>query len=79
MHTNHTIDDELQTSQTNTLVRNLGKIKSTIRITHVHHDFERQLRHRVDGVFLNFKVQHAFIDETGVAFGAGYGHALAVF
>lgn len=43
-----------------------------------HHDLERQLRHGVDGVLLDVEAQFAFEDVTGVAFGAGHGHALAI-
>ncbi len=78
MHADHTVDDELQTRQTDTGIGQLGEIKGTVRVADVHHDFERQIRHRIDRVGLDIEAQLAFEDITGVALGAGNRDTLAI-
>ncbi len=65
-------------ARAHTGVRQLREVEGTVRVADVHHDLERQVRHGVDGVLLDVKAQFAFEDETGVAFGTGHGHALAI-
>ena len=79
MHADHTVDDELQTRQTNTFVGQVGKVERAIRVAHVHHDLERQLRHGVDAVGLDVEGQLTGVDQAGVTFGTGHSHFLTVF
>src|SRR3989344_615067 len=79
VHADHAVDDELQAGQAHTGVRQLCEVEGAVRVADVHHDLERQIRHGVHGVLLDIEAQFAFEDETGVAFSAGNGHALAVF
>src|SRR5690554_3897229 len=78
MHADHAIDDELETRQTHALVGQLGEIEGAIRVADVHHDLERQFRHRIDGVLPDIEAQFAVEDQAGIAFGTGHGDALAV-
>ena len=79
MHADHAVDDEFQAGQAHAFVRQLGEIEGAVRVTDVHHDLERQIRHGVDRVLADIEAQFAFEDKAGVALGAGYGDAHAVF
>ena len=69
MHADHAVDDELQAGQAHTGIRQLREVEGAIRVTDVHHDFERQLRHGIHGVFLDVEAQLAFKNKTGIALG----------
>ena len=77
MNTNDVVNDELNTGQTNAFVWQLGKIKSQLRVTNVHHDFYRNLRQfaqitRGDFIFLSTAV-----DVTCIPFSTGNGNDFA--
>ena len=78
MNTDHPVNDELQAGQANAFVRQRLEVKGTIRVAHVHHDLERNVGHGIDGVLTQFEVQRTLVDHTGVAFGAGHSHFLAI-
>ncbi len=78
MNADHTVDDELQTRQAHTFVWQTGEVKGTIRVTDVHHDLQRQIRHGVNAGALHAKVEDLGIDVTGIAFGTGDGNVLIV-
>src|SRR5690606_26462388 len=79
MDADHAVNDEFQASQANTFVGQLGKGERAVRVTDVHHDLERQLRHGVNGVLADIEAQLTFEDQTGIAFGTGHSDALAIF
>src|SRR5690554_4336344 len=78
VNTDHPVNDELQAGQANAFVRQRLEVKGTIRVAHVHHDLERNVGHGIDGVLTQFEVQRTLVDHTGVAFGAGHSHFLAI-
>ena len=78
MHADHAVDDEFQARQAHAFVGQLGEVKGAVRVTDVHHDFERQVRHGIHGVLADIEAQLAFEDKAGVTLGAGHGYALAI-
>ena len=79
MHPNVVVDDEFQPRQTNALVGNLAEIKCQLRVTHVHHDFDVNWRHRTALDLSDFGVQQAVVDIAGVALRAAHRDQHAVF
>ena len=71
------VDDEFQTSEAHTLVRDSLEFKSELRIAHVHHDLHGDFRQRATLDFFHSHFQEAFVDVTRVAFSAGNRHARA--
>ncbi len=51
VHADHAVDDEFQTGQAHTGVRQLREVEGAVRVADVHHDLERQIRHGIHGVF----------------------------
>ena len=73
-----TVDDELQPSEPDAGVRDLGEGESLVGGSHVHHELDRHIGHGVELGLLDDEVEDPFIDVAGVALGAGDGHLAAV-
>ena len=67
MDTNVVVDDEFQSGQANALVGQLRKIKCQLGVTHVHHDFGRNVGHGPALDFRDFCFQQAVINSAGIA------------
>ena len=76
VHPYHAVDDELETGQTHTGVRQLGKIKGPVRVADVHHDLDGQARHVAHLGHRHVEVELAVVDEAGIPFRAGDGDEL---
>ena len=78
MHTDHSIDDELDPGESDAVIRNSGKVECSIRIADIHHDFDRNLGQRVEFYpgFLEF--ESAVVDQSFVALGAAHGYLRAI-
>ena len=79
MHTNVVVDDEFQSSQANTLVGQLRKVKCQLGIAHIHHDFGRNVGHGPALDFRNFCFQQTVIDSTSVTLCTADRDQCAVF
>src|SRR5690606_17636272 len=78
VHADHAVDDELEACQAHALIGQRGEVKGTVRVADVHHDLERQLRHRLDRVALDIEIQAAVVNLAGITFSTGYGYFLAI-
>ena len=78
MHANHAVNDELQARKTHTLVRQASKVKGTVRVTNVHHNLQRQIRHGRNLRTMHREVQHIAVNIAGIAFGTGNRDFLTV-
>ena len=76
MDADHTVDDELQSRQAYAFVRQAGKVKGAVRVADVHHDLQRQIRHRANTGALHAEVEDFGIHVAGITFRAGDGHVL---
>src|SRR5690606_12646306 len=76
---NVVVDDEFQTSQTHTIVRNLREVKSQLWVTHVHHDFQADLGHLAPADFFDLGFQQTVVNTAFVAFSTRHRHFLAFF
>ena len=68
------IDNEFQASQTHTLIGDGLEFKSQLRIADIHHDLHGNIRQGAALDFFNLNFLTAFVDLTGIAFGARNGH-----
>ena len=73
------IDNEFKTSQTDTLVRDGLEVECKLRIAHVHHDLNGDLRQFALFHFFDFERDQAVVNIACIAFGAGDGNFLTVF
>ena len=78
MHADHAVDDKFQTRQANAFVRQAGEVKRTVRVTDVHHNFQRQIRHGIHAGALHAEVEDIGIHVARIAFGTGDGYVLSV-
>ena len=69
---NVVVDDELQPSQPNALIRDLAKVKSQLWVAHVHHDLDINRWHGATLHFSDFSFQQAVVNVAGVAFSAAH-------
>ncbi|SRN40904.1 Uncharacterised protein [Shigella flexneri] len=76
---NHTVDDKFQTRKAHAFARQAGEVESTVRVTDVHHHFQRQIRHRFYAGAFHAKFQQLRIDVTGITFGTRNSDVLTVF
>ena len=65
------IDNEFKTSQTDTLVRDGLEVECKLRIAHVHHDLNGDLRQFALFHFFDFERDQAVVNIACIAFGAG--------
>ena len=72
------VDDEFQPGQAHAVVRQLRERERLLGRADVHHDLDRGLGQLGDLGFLDNEVQQAFVDDAGLALGAGDGHPSAV-
>jgi hypothetical protein len=77
MDADHVVDDELQARQSDPRVGGGGEGKGPVRVAHVHHDLDRDVRHMGHLDDLMLEGQGAFVDEAGIALGTGDGDGLA--
>ena len=56
MNPDHAVDDELEAGQPDTVVRNVRKIKSPVRVANIHHDLDVHIGQLVDLNLLLFEV-----------------------
>ena len=73
------IDNEFKTSQTDTIVRDGLEVECELRIAHVHHDLNGDLRQFALFHFFDFERDQAVVNIACIAFGAGDGNFLTVF
>src|SRR3546814_15085190 len=78
MNVDVVVDDEFQTCQAYTVVRNLREIEGQLGVAHVHHDLQADFRHLAPANFLDLGLDQAIVDPALVAFRAGYGSLVAV-
>ena len=71
MHADHAIDDEFQPRESDAAMRNAGEIERAVRVAHVHHDLDGDLRQRVELDLFALELEQALVDVARVAFGAG--------
>ena len=78
MHADHAVDDEFETGEADTAVRNACEVEGLVRVADVHHDFDRDIGQRIQFDARLLEVEAAFVDDTLVAFGAADGDVLSV-
>ena len=78
MDANGVIDDELQSRQADTGIRELLKVERAFRVADVHHDLDGQFGQTVELDFVDGKFNQTVVDPAGIPLGAGDGN-LQVF
>ena len=78
MHTNVIIDDELETSKTNTGIWDLTEIKCQLRVTNIHSDLDWNLWQHTTRNFSYFSLNQAVINMAFIALCARDRHHHAI-
>ena len=78
MDTDVVVDDELQPRQTHTGIGQLAEVEGQLRVANVHHDLDRDLRHRAALDLLDLGLEQAVINEPGIALGTADRHQHAL-
>mmetsp|Transcript_82393 Transcript_82393/g.148665 ORF Transcript_82393/g.148665 Transcript_82393/m.148665 type:complete len:529 (-) Transcript_82393:1212-2798(-) len=78
MHADGVVDHKLQAGQADTVVGQLTEAEGRLRVSHVHHDLQADLRKIAKILGGPLELQRALVDEASVTLGARDRHLIAL-